>query len=241
MVSQYKWFWLTFCGWCFIVSVGGWALISSPFHLNSEKISEFSVQVNGAAEVHQILVCHSPLQESLRAISRQWQNDGWKCVTGTLNVAAIALKLPQGARSGLDSLAQLRVFQKGSLFRLLGLLSDFDDEQVYEWVVEVPQRALKNLKPSEVDFPLKPPSNALGIMDIKFEKIEACSWLLQSSKNPDLEFTSTYSAQGFSGRLWSKQDRKSIYILHRGFLRLLAVVEPEKEKNLVSVVKLGKF
>ncbi len=123
---------------------------------------------------------------------------------------------------------------------MLGLLSDFNDNQTYEWIAEIPQKALKSPKPSEMDFPFKPPSPALDIMDVKSGKIEICRWSLMSSKDPNLQFSETYAAQGFSGRLWSKQNGESVYILQRGTLRLLAVVEADHEKILISVVKLDK-
>lgn len=241
MTHQYKWFWITFCGWCFTAAVGAWALIFSPFHLNSKKISEFSSEVNGTVGINQILVCASPLPESLRATTQQWQSEGWKCTTGTLNLAPLLLKSSKENWAGLDSLAQLRIFQKGDSYRLLGLLSDFNDNQTYEWIAEVPKKALKSLKPSEVDFPLKPPSTALDIRTVKSKKIETCMWSLRSPKKPDAQFMDTYASQGFSGRLWSKQNRESIYILRRGTLRLLAVVEAGNKKSSISVVKLDKI
>ncbi len=240
MFNRYKWFWITFCGWCFIATVGAWALIFSPFHISTQKISDFSNKINGATEVNQILVCTSPLRESLKAITQQWQSEGWECTTGTLNLAPVMLKLPKENQSGMDSLAQLRLFQKGGFCRLLGLLGDFNDNQTYEWVAEIPQEAFKSPKPSEMDFPLKPPALASEIMDVKSGKIEICGWSLRPSKNPPLQFTQTYASQGFSGRLWSEQNGESVYFLHRGILRLLAVVETGPKKILISVMKLDK-
>jgi hypothetical protein len=239
-MKNYKWFWITFCGWCFITTMGAWALIFSPFHSSSKKISEFQVEINGYQGQNQVLTSSAPIDRSLKELTGQWEGEGWKSLTNNLNLAPILMNIPKNYEKLASSLIQLQIFQKNGDYRLLGLLNDVNSNQTYQWIDEVPKKALQGQDPSKVEFPLKPPQNASNILTVKSEKIETCSWSFLTNSNIEDQFIHTYASQGFSGRTWSKQPGESIYILQRGSVKLLATLNQSGGKNIISLVKLKK-
>ncbi|GEM_PF-3421094 len=239
--SQHLWFWSALFGWCFITAVGAWALIFAPFDIRPKKFSEFSVKINGVTEDNQLLVCNAPLRESLESVTDQWQAEGWKCITGILNLAPLLSTMPKSDQETLDRFAQLRCFKKGENFRLLGFLGDSNSNQTYEWICEIPAKTLEEQKPFAIDFPLKPPQNAVHIFTIKAQKVETCIWSLPFSTNPEGRFIDDFTSQGFNGRLWSKQGEGHVYLLQRGSIRLLASIEMTDKKETISVVKLDRI
>jgi hypothetical protein len=239
-MGRFKWFWITFSGWCLIAAVSAWALIFSPLSLNSKKVFEFKGEINEQAAESQILVSPAPINFSLDELTAQYQKQGWNCMCKNLNLASILLDAPQEYSQLLNSLVQVRTFKNKETYRLLGLWSDFAHNQTYQWVMDVPQKTFVSPKSSDITFPFRPPSTALNILDIKFEKMEACSWSFPSNKKPNEQFLDAYSSEGFSGRLWSRDSGQSVYILHRGSVKLLAVVQADGEKNTILVVKVDK-
>lgn len=238
---KFKWFWITFLGWCLIGAASAWALIYSPFRFDTKTISEFGAEINGYKAKSQIRVSTSSLGASLNSLSEELEEAGWKCVSRKLNLASILLGNPQNFKKSLDSLVQVQMFQNKDSYRLLGLWCDYNDHQTYQWVTDIPQKALKSQKSSDVDFPLKPPVDAFNVLTIKTEKMEACSWALAASQRPLARFSNIYTSEGFSGRLWSEKPGEAVYILRRGSVKLLAVIQTETTKNnLISLVKLDK-
>ncbi len=237
---KFKWFWITFIVWCLLGGVGAWALIFSPFSFTSTKVTEFKAEINGGTAESQILVSSASLGSSLDSLTKEWQAEGWNRVSGNLNLASILLDMPKGYARVLDSIVQVQMFQSKDSFRLLGLWSDFNDHQTYEWVTDVPQKIMKSQKPADVDFPLKPPAKAANVLTIKSGKIEVCSWSLASQTESPAQFTSIFALEGFNSYLWSKQPGEWFYILNRGSIKLLAVVQTKGEENLISLVKLDK-
>jgi hypothetical protein len=239
-MKNHKWFWMTFGAWCFIATMGAWALIFSPFHLNLKKISEFQVKINGYSSKSQVLTTSAPIDRSLNAITRQWESEGWKSLTNNLNFAPILMNIPEKYENLASTLVQLQIFQKNEDYRLLGLLNDVNDNQTYQWIDEVPKKAIKGQDPSKIEFPLKPPQNASNVFTIKSEKVETCSWSLPAGPRIENQFIHTYASQGFNGRIWSRRTGESTYILQRGSIKLLAVLDQSGNKNIISLVKLNK-
>lgn len=238
---KFKWFWMTFVCWCLLGVVGAWALIYSPFSFSSKKVAEFKAEINGETAESQILVSSASLGSSLDALNEKWRNEGWNRVSENLNLASVLLDMPKKYTGVLDSIVQVQMFQNKDSCRLLGLWNDFNDNQTYEWVTDVPQKAIKSPKPSEVDFPLKPPAGAINVLTVKSRKTEICSWSLASPKESPTQFTNIFALEGFSSRLWSTQPGEWVYILQRSSTKLLAVVQMEGEKKSISLVKLDKI
>lgn len=239
-MKNYKWFWMTFGGWCFITTMGAWALIFSPFHLNSKRISEFQVEINGYSALNQVLTSSFPIDRSLKAITGQWESEGWKSITNNFNMAPILMNIPEKYEKLASSLVQLQMFEKNGDYRLLGLLNDMNSNQTYQWINEFPKKAIRGQDPSKVEFPLKPPQTASNVFTIKSEKVKTCSWSVPVSFRIEDQFIHTYALQGFSGRVWSKRTGESIYILQRGSVKLLAVLNQSGNKNIISLVQLNK-
>jgi hypothetical protein len=136
---------------------------------------------------------------------------------------------------------QLKVFKNRNSYQLLGLWEDFNNNQTFQWIAEVPKNVIKTQVPSNVDFPLKPPAAATGIITVKSEKIESLLWTLTLQKDPEASFVRTYTSQGFLGRLWSRQSGKYIFILHKGSEKLLGIVENNGSINTTILMKLNKI
>ncbi len=220
--------------------MGAWALIFAPFHLNSKKISEFQLKINGYPSQNQVLASSAPIDKSLNAITGQWESEGWKSQTNTINLAPILMNIPENYEKLASSLVQLQIFQKNGDYRLLGLFDNSNNNQTYQWIEEVPKKAIQSEDPSKVEFPLKPPQSALNVFTIKSKKIETCGWSFSSSSKIEDQFIHTYASEGFNGKIWSKHTGESVYILQRGTIKLLAVLNQSGNRNTISLVKLNK-
>jgi hypothetical protein len=240
IVKNRKWFWLTFGAWCFIASVGAWALIFSPFSWESKEISEFSLQVNGSIETHQIRLGSGSVKGTLDALTYQWEQEGWRCETRDVDLAAFMTNVPLEYEKAMASIVQLRVFKGKDSYRILGLLNDPEKDQTYQWIAEIPKAAVRGQNPSQTDFPLKPPVNAINVFTVKSEKMDASLWSFPRQKNTESQFVDIYVSQGFSGHLWARQSYDSVYILRKGSIRLLGIVDQGSKKNMISLVKLNK-
>lgn len=238
-MTRFKWFWITFSAWCLIATVGAWAVIYSPFRLDSKKVCEFEAQINGKLVKSQILVTSTSLDLSLDGLTSQWQEQGFECVSKNINLASVLLKIPKKYWGALNSLAQIRMFQNNDDYRLLGLWSDPNDHQTYQWITDVPKGILKAQTTSTSSFPFRPPTNASNFMVIKTEKMETLMWCLPSGPKPDQELMNFSASQGFAGRLWSKRLNESVFLLQKGSLRLIATAEQDGNKNVFSLVKIN--
>ena len=227
---RHKWFYFTFGFWCFISALSAWALIFSPLHMNSNKISEFTAELNGTSISNQILKTPASLENSLSFLSLPWQKEGWVCVSGRINIASILLNIPDFQDDLINPILQLRLFKKNNALRLLGLWTNAQEGQTYTWIAETTQTAVQPLKFSEGSFPLKPPPGAMGIFGVKTEHTEALAWSENPGKNPVESFKKNYLSQGFSGKILSTQKGELLYILQKGGLKLFSVV-PQNDKN----------
>src|SRR5579859_4459284 len=191
MMNKFKWFWITLTGWCVIGAVGARAIILSPFHLDSKEIFESKAEINGVGAQSRLLASSASMDSSLVELLREWQAQGWNCVSGDMNLASVILGVPRKYEGFLDSLAQVRMLQNKDTYRLLGLWSDLDSHQTYQWITDVPRKALDRPDPSDVDFPLKPPMGAQGVLTVKLGKnknMEVCSWSFSSSRNLEAQW-----------------------------------------------------
>ena len=242
LFKNYPWFWATFGFWCFAVTVGAWALIYSPFTNNdSSVISRFSTRINGEQAMTTFSLNQSDTPSSLENLTRRWEETGWKSLTPNTNLASLLLDLPKPYRSLLDPLIQVRVFQNPVSFRLLGLCLNAQSGKTYQWVSDVPLKALQTQGPAEVDFPLKPSSNAFDIFTLKTEAISASLWSIKTEANLPTVFAHIFSSQGFSGRMLNSADDEATYLLQKGSTRLFGVVRKQGPKMTISLMMFDKI
>lgn len=240
-MERYKWFWMTFLAWFFLGTLGASAMIFSPFHLDLKEISTFKAKVNGVTDENRILVNSGGIEQNLDALSDQWRKEGWKSVSGNLNLANILLKTPHEYTGALASLVQLRTFENRDSFRLLGLMQDHQNGRTYQWVSEVPKTAIFPPGQNDINFPLMPPSTAMDLIHVETGKLELLTWTQPAEGAAEEGFVHLYASQGFSGRLWSMDPDGSTYLLQMGSTKLLAVIQGGDEEDTISVVKLSKI
>ena len=240
-IANYKWFWITIGAWCFIATVGAWALIYSPFQLDTRLISEFSTEINKSINKNQIYLISSPMGLSLETVTEKWEAKGWKNMSGRINLAAALLNMPKEYYQYFNQLVQIRAFESEDSFRILGLLTAGNGGETYQWVSEIPKKSLESQDPSNVDFPLKPPPESLNALTVKTKDMETSIWSLDSKLNVVEMFSRAYSAQGFSGRLLSKKNDESFFILRKGSIKLLALVSDNGKKSTILLAKIYKI
>lgn len=238
-MAKQKWFWITLFVWCLMGAAGAWALIYSPLHYGSRELCRFAVGFNGAVQDNHIMVHDAPIRPFAKAITRQWERDGWRCASGNLDLAPILLNAPEKVEHLLPDLAQAKVFERGDSIRALLLLKG-TDERTYQWVAEVPKSSLASGMAAATDFPVKPPPGSSNILLLKAKTMETCQWSQSAHADRTDTFGRFYAAQGFSGRLWSKRGSESIFLLQRGSVRLLAVLGERDGVTTVALTRIKK-
>ena len=239
--NRYKWFCATLSFWFFAITVGAWALIYSPLSSNTSVISKLSTNINGVEAKTTLSIGQSPTLTSLEILTRTWEEAGWKSLTSKTNLAGLLLELPKQYRSLLDPLIQVRVFRNSDSFRLLGLLLDARSGKTYQWVSDVPQKALRAQGPAEVDFPLKPPFTAFDIFTLRTEAISTSMWSINTERDLSTAFAHIFSSQGFAGRMLNNDKAEVAYLLQKGSTRLLASVHKDGKKMTISLMRFDKI
>lgn len=231
--ARYKWFWLTLGLWFTVGTFSAWALIFSPFHLNLTTISEFSATVNGVEQIDRIFVSHTSPATDIGALTKEWQETGWVSASGGINLVNVILGTPSDQRPTIDRLAQLRLFRRKDRIRLLGTLAA-QGGQTYHWVSEMPTRAIERPDTTTIDLPLQPPMEATDIATVKMGGIQAIVFTIPNS----FDFHSLYLEQGFSSRDLPGHRDQEAYLLQKGGMKMMAVVEKTHGQSRVSLMEL---
>ena len=229
----FKWFYLTLGFWCLLSTFSGWALIYSPFHLNPKPLSEFAVQVNGMTARNRLRFLSGSVRDSLDSITDDWKNEGWVCSTGSLNLAPILLNAPADFTDSLSSLAQLRIFKRKGELRLLGLLAVPAEGKTFLWTVEINQATALSFKPTEIVFPLVPPTEAVNVFWVKSARAEFLSWSMPGRKASTKYFENHCASQGFIERLLSHQTGEDLFLIQKGSTKLTAIAQNDKNNYAV--------
>lgn len=240
-LRSYKWFWGTLAVWLFSFTVSAWALIYSTFHLNPQTISKFSCEINGYQTQVEFSSTRGKMDLSMESLTKKWQEKGWVNITTKINLAGVLLGVPKQYQPQLDPLLQIRAFQKAGSLRMLGLWFDGQSNQTYQWVSDMPQEALQAQDPARMDFPLKPPTQAFGLLNIKTKKMSVCLWSVKTVGEPGPFFAQIASAQGFSARSLSGSGDETSYLLQKGSTRLIGVAKKEGNKTTISLMALNQI
>jgi hypothetical protein len=235
---KYKWFWITLALWFVLGAITSRALIFSPFQFTPQKIAHLEPTVNGQKQSDDFYVLLNCLQDCLITTTKHWEEAGWKCVTPGANIASLLLGLKNNDTI-LSSYIQLRLFQKKESYRLLGLWNDEKNRKTYECVCEFPISIFsEKASINHWDFPLKPSSGAFRPFCFNYGGQHIASWEQPSDGNGEYQFHQLFSNQGFTGRLWSRRNEETVYILQKGSIKLLAVIRPQNMRTSISLVKV---
>ena len=234
VLDRYKWFWMTLGLWLALGIFSAWALIYSPFHLETKEVIEFSAQVNGSEQHDRILVGPAPIGTGLEAVTKEWEEEGWKPVSGKTNLVNVLLGTTKDSQGTLDHLAQLRLYGKKDRLRLLGLLASAHDGQTYYWISEMSQDALHSPDPASVVLPLGLPSNASNIATINMDGTKAVVFTVSDPFDP----ISLGVNQGFSCRPLPSHAGSEAYLLQKGKEKWIAASERFGGQIHVSLMQL---
>jgi hypothetical protein len=236
-----NWFWTAFSAWIFLgVTVTAWPLIYSPFHLKKIKISAFDIETNGVKQQHQMWVSSSPIKLYETELKTEWGKDGWRQITGNLDLTPYLLGLEKHEIFLLDYL-RVRVFRKNNFLKILGLWNNLKKDQTYCWIAELPITGFDNQQNLPTySFPLSPPSNTLDIYSGKVKNLQFACWTLPLHSYPEEKFREIFSSQGFKGRLWNRRPAETIYLLEKGPVRIIAALKSEGTKEAISLVLFDK-
>jgi len=239
-MKGHSWFWLTFLTWCLIGTMAAWALITSSSDMDLKQVAKFDISINGTTEPNRIQVTSEPLDRSLAEMTQRWEKEGWTPLPKGLDFISTLLDLPPQYARSLDPLAKLAVFQDkgGENFRILGLLRDGSNERTYQWTVELPKKALRPSDPSRLPFPFKPPTQAADVVSITTGKVDVLGWKERSGIGAEEALSRCCSSQGFDKKELSRNDGESVFIVQKGPVKLLAVVDRGPQDGTVALVKL---
>jgi hypothetical protein len=232
-----KWFWGTFLFLTIFTStVIAWALIFSPVRFSPKTLQEFQTKINGTEEKNQIWVNEGHLKELLPVIVEKWDKEGWKIHGQKMDLTPAVLGLLDDSIDLEDNL-QVRVFKKGDLYRTLGLWEPPGNDETYGWVGELPDRAFNpSLAVEKWDFPMAPPPNALRIYCQGLGNLKVALISLPPPRNFDDQFLAYCSSQGFTGKLWKKNEDESVYFLNQGGKKILAFLNMDEGEGHISLV-----
>ena len=236
---KYKWFWITLTTWVILGTIFScWAFIYSPLKLDWREKVQFNGSLNGFKESNTVDIVSGALADCLEQTKKQWEIEGWKPMTGGLNLAPLLLGLSSD-HNLLSPYLYVGIFQKKDYYRVLSFYNDYRLNQTYRLVSEIPQKAFN---PKEIlnhwNFPLKPPVEAFSPYCGEFKKFGIALWFLPFDKNSQDHFQAFCSDQGFDYRLWKTEDKEKIFTLRKGNIRLIAVLNTEDKKNVISMVRL---
>jgi hypothetical protein len=235
---KYKWFWLTLAIWFVLGAISSWALIFSPLNFNPEKKAHIEPEINGQKESDDFYVLSNPLQNCLIITTKNWEGEGWKCVTQGANIAPLLFGF-QKNDTIFSSYINLSLFQKNDLYRILGLWSDEKDYQTYESVSEFPTSIFSEKNSIDHwDFPFKPPSGAFRPFCFNYDGQQIASWAQPYNGKDEDQFHELFSGQGFTGRLWSRRNEEAVYILQKDSIKLLAVIQYQNTRLTISLMKV---
>jgi hypothetical protein len=237
---KYKWFWLTLLTWFVLGGLSTWALIYSPLQLLPKKVNRINVEVNGLNQKYELYEFPNSLEDCLAGTIALWKKEGWVCRTGNINFANMLL----GSKTDyslLSAYLHISLFQKNDLLRVLGTWRDHKNARTYQCTAEIPQKCfITSASETRWYFPMKPPSDAFQPCCARFSGFQVAIWFQPTRRDLENGFIELFSSQGYDGKLWTKNDDETVYLLRKGKTRLLAMLKSEEQKDMVSLLSLNK-
>lgn len=234
-----KWFWSTLVFWTLLASsVVSWALISSPLRFQPQTISRHETKVNGQPQKTELWVNQGRLTDLMPIIIKQFTNDHWKSLGDGLDLTSSLLGSISDSFD-LSDQVQIKLFEKQGLYKALGLWQSKDTDMTYGMTSEIPN-SIFNLSQAKSNwgFPFAPPPAATKLFYENFENLKIGFIYLPIGDEPVQQFDQICSSQGFSEILWQKESNKKIYILSDRKIKILAILNFEPHRNIISLVEI---
>jgi hypothetical protein len=224
----------------FTIAVFSRALIFSPHHFSPQVIGTFDADLNGSKQKNEVWINSGSMMESQKELTQDWLKDGWAPVAQGMDFAPTLLGL-DNAPDVLAPYLQMKMFEKDGVYRFLSLLQDSEKDQTYGWVSETPK---KILDPSQAlshwEFPLMPPKNPSKLY---LQKCMNCQMaFIFMSQNTDLTgvFKTSCANQDFDLIPLSRSNDRLSFMLKKGKIRILAMLDYGENENLISLLYFPK-
>ncbi|HVZ80575.1 MAG TPA: hypothetical protein VHE12_07225 [bacterium] len=236
-----RWFWSTFSFLTlFTLSVFSWALIYSPLRFDPRTLGHFKTELNGFQQDNILWVNDGEPKALGSLIDREWAHSGWRPVAQGMDFAPRLLGLSD-LPTVLSPYVQMRVYENTGSYRTLGLMEDPQGDRTYGWVAESPKGLLDLQKArAHWSFPFAPPRDAKRLIHQQNPKFELAFIFLPKTHDLDDEFERSCRSQGFETRQFQGTPDHSDYLLVKGQVRLLALLEPGTKEDLISLVRFEK-
>jgi hypothetical protein len=236
-----KWFWTTFLGlWIFTVAVVCRALIFSNFRFNPKPIGDFEAELNGSKQKNEVWVNTGRMKDVQAELTKEWINQGWNPVAQGMDFAPTLLGLGNST-DVLSPYLQIKMFEKDENYRTLSLLEDSEQCQTYGWVSETPKNILDlSQARAHWTFPFQPPDQAIRLYCQKSMNFQTAFIFLPSNQEPLKLFQDLCLSQNFEVRSLGQSNGRLSFILAKGNLRLLALLDYRQKENVISLVYFPK-
>jgi len=234
-----KWFWGTFVFLLLSAStVISWALISGPTLFKPQVISHVENDFNGQKQKTDFWVNGGSLTDLLPLIEKQWRDENWGSVGSDTNWANKLLRLPANDFDLTDQI-QVRIYKKGDLYRVLGLLQSKDTEVTYGMTSDIPQESLDPRKAQEKwDFPIKPPIVKSALYSVHFQRMRIGVILSENSPNLLTVFLENASKAGFTARILSQLNHEKTFLLSNKAKRIIVLFDDKNSQSCLSLVSV---
>jgi hypothetical protein len=238
---KFKWFWMTLLGLSiFTVAVFSRALIFGTHSFNPQIIGSFDADLNGLKQKNEIWVNSGNINDLQKELTQAWEKEGWAQVAQGMDFAPTLLGL-NGMKDVLSPYLQMKLFEKGKMYRSLNLLQGSQNDQTYGWVSETPKDILDPSKAiSHWDFPLRPPVQAKRLYLEKYMDCQMAFIFVPANLNPKTLFSNLCTDQNFELVSLGQTNERASFMLMKGHLRILAMLDYGSKENLISMVYFNK-
>lgn len=240
-LKKFKWFWMAFTVLSvFTVAVFSRALIFSPFRFDPQPIGQFEAEINGSKQKNDVWVNMGSMEDLQAELTEEWSKEGWHPVHHGMDFAPTLLGL-EAAPDILSPYLQMEIFEKKDSYRTLSLLQDSEKNQTYGWVSDTPKNVF-DLSQAQAhwDFPFQPPLQAKRLYCQKNLNFQMAFIFIPPQRNLAAFFQKLSSFQNFELRYLGQSNDRASYMLSKGRLRLLALLDNGQKESVISLVYFAK-
>lgn len=224
----------------FTVVVFSRALIFSSFHFYPQPIGEFEAELNGSKQKNEVWVNAGNMKELQAELTKEWMKEGWTPVSQGMDFAPTLLGL-RAAPDVLSPYLQMKMFEKSNAYRTFSLLEDSERGQTYGWVSETPKNILDlSQARAHWDFPFFPPSQAVRLYCQKSQNFQMAFIFIPANQDLTSLFLKLCVSQNFDLHPLGRSNDRPSYMLGKGKLRLLALLDYGQKENVISLVYFSK-
>jgi hypothetical protein len=183
------WFWGTLAFWLLLTSVGlSRALLWGPSKLSHQDAGRFHCDVNGCRLEAQAFQATGSPEEAADLLEAEWATEGWQSLGDGSDFFPLLLgsqSLDPEVAEVLRRCAQIRLFKRSGIIRILGVLRADHGKTVSGLTADIPEKALAAQSPEadESDTPAAPPEGT-NVTHLGYETFHLSIWRFGSSPIP---------------------------------------------------------